>query len=468
MDDVEMPSVSGLRLLSLDGGGIRGLSGLLTLQTLMHRIQAESGLEKPPLPCDYFDLIGGTNTGGCALQLCICWTCDQTLDRIIAIMLGRLRMPVDQAIQCYDDMSSKIFRKSNLLGDGKYSASTMEKVIKAIVKDRTGDSETPLVDDGALGGKCRTFVCSMNALNMDARKPVLFRSYRSPKQVPIPCTIWQAARATSAAPTFFERILIGPASRPEPFLDGGLGRNNPAEELLSEAQSIFPGRAVASLVSIGTGQSSTIQVPPPGVFASNAVPVGLIKAMIEMAHDCEEIAERMEKRFEDQPKVYFRFNVDRGLQTVELDDWDRMNEVAAHTRQYMAKHEADKRLDDAVTAVSQKVYGFDRILLFDSCCVSRFSTPWSVAASAVSPRPRMRDELVSPTSRASPVFTSRSSRPPSAASTFTPTSAFIPRSSHTSTASQDRDGDTTSFTFWPGIGERKHGRRAGEGRARAR
>ncbi|KAJ7164795.1 FabD/lysophospholipase-like protein [Mycena crocata] len=340
MGDTEMamaPSTLGLRLLSLDGGGVRGLSVLLTLQTLMYRIQVEKGLETAPLPCDCFDLIGGTSTGG-----------------IIAILLGRLRMSVEEAIQCYDDLSGKTFRKSNLLGDGKYSASSLEKVIKTIVKDRTGDSEASLLDDGALGGKCRTFVCSMNAYNMDARKPVLFRSYLSPKQVPIPCTIWQAARATSAAPTFFERILIGPASRPEPFIDGGLGRNNPAEEVLSEARLIFPGRTVASLVSIGTGQSDTIQVPTPGVFASNAVPLGLVNAMVEMATDCEEMAERMEKRFENQPKTYFRFNVDRGLQTVKLDDWDRMDEVSAHTRQYMAKHEVDKRLDDAVRAMLER------------------------------------------------------------------------------------------------------------------
>ena len=67
------------RILALDGGGVRGLSSLLIFQRIMQEIQRLKGDTKPgintPLPCDYFDLICGTSTGG-----------------LIAIMLGRLRM----------------------------------------------------------------------------------------------------------------------------------------------------------------------------------------------------------------------------------------------------------------------------------------------------------------------------------------------------------------------------------------
>ncbi|KAJ7434163.1 acyl transferase/acyl hydrolase/lysophospholipase, partial [Mycena latifolia] len=317
-----------------DGGGIRGLSSLLILEMIMHRIKASENLAEPPLPCEYFDLIGGTSTGG-----------------IIAIMLGRLRMSVEQAIECYDDLSGKVFRRSKLLGDGKYKATMLEKVIKSIVEERTGDSETSLLDDGTLGGKCRMFVCSMNAHSVSGRRPVLFRSYLSPKTVPISCKVWEAARATSAAPTFFKRMLIGPDTRREPFIDGGVGQNNPTEQVLSEAQVIFPGRPVACLISIGTGQPEIIGVGKPTLFERNVIPVGAIKAMVEMATDCEETAERMHKYFENRPKTYFRFNVDQGLQTVKLDNWERMDEVSAHTRQYMEMYEVGKRLDDAVMAM---------------------------------------------------------------------------------------------------------------------
>jgi patatin-like phospholipase/acyl hydrolase len=63
------------RILALDGGGVRGLSSLLILREIMEEIERQSGAERTPLPCEYFDLIGGTSTGG-----------------LIAIMLGRLRM----------------------------------------------------------------------------------------------------------------------------------------------------------------------------------------------------------------------------------------------------------------------------------------------------------------------------------------------------------------------------------------
>jgi patatin-like phospholipase/acyl hydrolase len=63
------------RILSLDGGGVRGLSSLLILRELMEEVGRRAQLANTPLPCQYFDLIGGTGTGG-----------------LIAIMLGRLRM----------------------------------------------------------------------------------------------------------------------------------------------------------------------------------------------------------------------------------------------------------------------------------------------------------------------------------------------------------------------------------------
>jgi len=57
---------TGLCLLSLDGGGVRGLSTLYILKGLMARLNGQrrdAGL--PPVkPCDVFDLIGGTSTGG--------------------------------------------------------------------------------------------------------------------------------------------------------------------------------------------------------------------------------------------------------------------------------------------------------------------------------------------------------------------------------------------------------------------
>jgi len=88
----------------------------------------------------------------------------------------------------------------------------------------------------------------MSALNLNVRKPRLFRTYRAPEYQSPNCTIWEAACATAAGPTFFERIVING----EPFIDGGMGRNNPISQVLEEAELMFPERHIAC---IGRGPS---------------------------------------------------------------------------------------------------------------------------------------------------------------------------------------------------------------------
>ncbi|KAG4257587.1 pfs [Fusarium proliferatum] len=81
-----------IRLFALDGGGVRGLSSLMILQNLMSTIDPDA----PPKPCDYFDMIAGTSSGG-----------------LIAIVLGRLRMTVDECIDAYTSLSNKVFEKKS-------------------------------------------------------------------------------------------------------------------------------------------------------------------------------------------------------------------------------------------------------------------------------------------------------------------------------------------------------------------
>jgi patatin-like phospholipase/acyl hydrolase len=64
--DTQTLDNTGYCLLSLDGGGVRGLATLRVLQSIMTRLNNEredAGL-LPRKPCEIFDLIGGTSTGG--------------------------------------------------------------------------------------------------------------------------------------------------------------------------------------------------------------------------------------------------------------------------------------------------------------------------------------------------------------------------------------------------------------------
>ncbi|RKK71143.1 hypothetical protein BFJ68_g18355 [Fusarium oxysporum] len=130
-----MPSHD-IRLLALDGGGVRGLSSLMILQNLMSTIDPDS----PPKPCDYFDMISGTSTGG-----------------LIAIMLGRLRMTVDECIVAYTSLSNMVFEKkrhrSKINGQlqGRFDATALEQSVKKILVENGHDEEALLKDssDGA-------------------------------------------------------------------------------------------------------------------------------------------------------------------------------------------------------------------------------------------------------------------------------------------------------------------------------
>jgi hypothetical protein len=68
---VDIPELNSWSISSLilDGGGIRGVSELLILQEIMERIRFQWNLDEEPLPCDYFDIIGGTGTGGSVIHL---------------------------------------------------------------------------------------------------------------------------------------------------------------------------------------------------------------------------------------------------------------------------------------------------------------------------------------------------------------------------------------------------------------
>lgn len=65
-DDPNLLDTVGLCLLSLDGGGVRGLSTLYILKSIMDRLNHEREKDNllPAKPCEVFDLIGGTSTGG--------------------------------------------------------------------------------------------------------------------------------------------------------------------------------------------------------------------------------------------------------------------------------------------------------------------------------------------------------------------------------------------------------------------
>ncbi|KAF2837026.1 FabD/lysophospholipase-like protein [Patellaria atrata CBS 101060] len=333
-----------VNLLALDGGGIRGISELLILDEIMNRVKCDLKLKQDPRPCDYFDLIGGTSTGG-----------------LIALMLGRLRMTTNEALKNYNSLASK----KRMSQDGAFKATVLENEIKKLVSSR-GLGDCMLDTSIGPSSKGRAFVCAMPAGNL--AHPRLFRTYsvrelRSPN-----CEIWQACRATSAAPTFFKRISIGDEGHTmEDFIDGALGCNNPVNELLEEARKVFGSdRKVGCLISIGTGHPGPIGLATPD-SAQRLIPTDLIGVLKKIVTDCERVAERLEQRFQDCPGFYFRFSIIHGAAGISLEEWERMGELKQHTIAYMTETRVHKALNEVVERLCKPVsFG---ITLRDMCAI---------------------------------------------------------------------------------------------------
>lgn len=221
------------RVLSIDGGGIRGIIPALVLAEVEQRTGR-------PI-ADTFDLIAGTSTGG-----------------ILALGLtvpgedGRPRYAAADLVRFYLDQGPRIFSRSlwrritgleNLLEE-KYPSAPIEQVLQSTLGDaRLADALTPVL---------------VTSYDIERRQPFFFKSHRA-DEPGRDVAMWQAARATSAAPTYFEpeRIDREDGTRAhQSLVDGGVFANNPAMCAYVESQDhrVFDPDEDVALLSLGTGE----------------------------------------------------------------------------------------------------------------------------------------------------------------------------------------------------------------------
>lgn len=219
------------KILSIDGGGIRGVIPA----TLMSALERRTGHHMAEL----FDLIAGTSTGG-----------------ILALGLtlrgqdGKPKYDAAALLDLYDKEGKTIFRHDpwrriwaldNLL-DERYPADGIEKVLK----DYFGDvpiSEA-MVD------------VLVTSYDIERRRPFFFKRQQARDKASHDWMVRQAARATSAAPTYFEPAKLEVPGSDDYFalIDGGVFANNPAMCAYAEARAIWPDDEDLLVVSLGTGQ----------------------------------------------------------------------------------------------------------------------------------------------------------------------------------------------------------------------
>jgi len=231
------------RILSLDGGGIRGLISLQVLKR-MERLLREATLNPRLRLADWFDFLGGTSTGG-----------------IIAACLA-LGMEVRQIEEFYSRCAREMFRRASLverlwyryekdplsrklqeiLGeDTTLGSEQIGTLLLLMVRNATTDSTWPISNNP------RALYNDLARANCNLRLP-----------------LWQLVRASTAAPSYFpaERIRVG--ARPFLFQDGGVTPfNSPAFQmfLMATAGPYRVGweaeRDSLLVVSVGTGSTES-------------------------------------------------------------------------------------------------------------------------------------------------------------------------------------------------------------------
>lgn len=137
----------------------------------------------------------------------------------------------------------------------------------------------------------------------------------------------------------------------EEFVDAALGCNNPTKQLMLEAEAVFGGsRDVACIVSIGTGMPKVTQIRKPSTL-QRLLPTDLIKALIKMATDSESTAEQMAADYKHFERLYYRLNVERGLENIKLEEWETLGEVKTHTKAYLNQPDVSQNIDEIVSAL---------------------------------------------------------------------------------------------------------------------
>lgn len=223
-DKLPWPKGKPFKILSLDGGGIRGIYGAC----LLAHIEREITGGKPV--AEFFDMIAGTSTGG-----------------IIALGLG-LKMPASKLEKLYRVDGQEIFHQPwywriprlkllRQLRRTLYDHTVLERLLYQEFGDRTlGESYARLV---------------IPAFMVPTTEVAVFKTDHHPEyKNDYKASVWEIARATSAAPTY----LSGHDNGNKLFLDGGVWANSPIMVAISDALCSYDiTREQIEVLSIGTG-----------------------------------------------------------------------------------------------------------------------------------------------------------------------------------------------------------------------
>ena len=217
-----------MKVLSIDGGGIRGLIPALILAEIERRTGRPTA--------DLFDLIAGTSTGGIlACGLTRPGPDDRPLHSAEALA-GLYR---SEGPKIFDRSLRKRITSAEGLIDERYDDAALNAALAAYLGDaRLKDALTDVF---------------ITAYDVKDRFAFFFRSSRARSDDSYDFSMAEAARATSAAPSYFEPVEVTDAAgaRTYPLIDGGVYAINPA--MCAYAEVVGASADISVLAALGTG-----------------------------------------------------------------------------------------------------------------------------------------------------------------------------------------------------------------------
>lgn len=230
------------RILSIDGGGIRGI---IPAQVLVHLEKIlQNKKENPDLKlADCFDLIAGTSTGG--IIACMMLLPDSNDQK-------KSKYPASKLVEIYLDRGDEIFSIPIL---------HRLRTIGGFSDEKYPNEELLETLDDYLGNTMLSQLLKptiITAYDIRRRKAHFFRQHKARGNPERDFRVRDVAWATSAAPTYFEVSRVkSKAGTVYPLIDGGVFANNPALCAYAEARSSLPSNPKAKdiiLLSLGTGK----------------------------------------------------------------------------------------------------------------------------------------------------------------------------------------------------------------------
>jgi hypothetical protein len=264
-----------------------------------------------------------------------------------------MKQDVETAIDKYNSLAKTIFSEEGFEPNALFDHTRLEKAIKDVIVQSGGRSMNAdaLFEQREItpeDNSCRTFVVTTLLRGTGAQAERL-RTYGTEAEDAFPGKIWEAARATSAAPTFFLPIKVAGLT----YGDGGTGWNNPTVEAINEAHQIWPNRPIGCIVSIGTGLEDPRQLKGkahaamPGlvgsmlhrVAPSKDFKIAVAEYCVKCLTSCEKTHEEIASNLDRNRLVgkYFRLNPDQGFSKIQLWEWEKLEDMATLARDYMRK-----------------------------------------------------------------------------------------------------------------------------------